>query len=70
MDYLSASSNTRVTDYEIWSDFSWLKLLAIFGVQHFHLLYAFLPHHIQESCTLKNGPVLFAHPVYTSLFTK
>jgi len=32
MDHLSASSSTRVKDYQIWSDFSWLKLIGTFGV--------------------------------------
>jgi len=27
MDHLSASSYTRITDYQIWSDLSWLKLI-------------------------------------------
>jgi len=32
MDHLSASSYTQITDYQIWSDLSWLKLIGIFGV--------------------------------------
>jgi len=32
MDHLSVSSYTRVTNCQKWSDFSWLKLIGIFGV--------------------------------------
>ena len=32
MDHLSASLYTRITDNQIWSDLSLLKLIGIFGV--------------------------------------
>jgi len=32
MDHLSASLYTLVTNCQKWSDFSWLKLIGIFGV--------------------------------------
>ena len=40
MDHLSASPYTRVTDYQIWSDFLWLKLIGIFRVVYFLQMYA------------------------------
>jgi len=40
MDHFSASSYTRVTYCQKWSEFSWLKLISIFGTVWFLQIYA------------------------------
>ena len=40
IDHLSAASYTRVTNCQKWSDFSWLKLIGIFGAISFLQTYA------------------------------
>ena len=40
MDHFSASSYTRVTYCQKWSEFSWLKLIGIFGAVGFLQIYA------------------------------